>query len=106
MYEHNTSSRGNDAKSRFNQRINEMVLVSSILNYLRQERDYRATSNLLHAMDDHILQDIGVRRDQIDSLISEQRAIKKKLAATEAENRRNTRSSGSTFSGRGLSPQH
>ena len=83
-----------------------MVLVSSILNYLRQERDYRTTSTLLHAMDDHLLQDIGIRRDQIDSLISEQRKIKRQLAETEAQNRRNTRSSRPTFGGRGLAPQN
>ena len=87
----------------FTQRINEMVLVSSILNFLRREREYRATSTLLHAMDDHLLQDIGVRRDQIDSLLAEQRVIKSKQAAAEAENRRK---SYPTFSGRGLSHQH
>ena len=80
-----------------------MVLVSSILNFLRREREYRATSALLHSMDDHLLQDIGVRRDQIDSLLAEQRELKNKLAATEAEKRRN---SYPTHSGRGLAPQH
>ena len=99
----NTSSRGNNAPSRISQRINEMVLVSSILNYLRQVRTLRATSNLLHAMDDHLLQDIGIRRDQIDSLIAEQQEIKNKRAAAEAEKRRK---SYPTFSGRGLSHQH
>ena len=99
----NTSSRGNNAQSRISQRINEMVLVSSILNYLRQARTMRATSNLLHAMDDHLLQDIGLRRDQIDSLIAEQQEIKNKRAAAEAENRRK---SYPAYSGRGLSHQH
>ena len=99
----NTSSRGNNAPSRISQRINEMVLVSSILNYLRQVRTLRATSNLLHAMDDHLLQDIGLRRDQIDSLIVEQQEIKNKRAAAEAENRRK---SYPAYSGRGLSHQH
>jgi len=80
-----------------------MVIVSSILNYLRQVRTLRATSNLLHAMDDHLLQDIGIRRDQIDSLIAEQQEIKNKRAAAEAEKRRK---SYPTFSGRGLSHQH
>ena len=80
-----------------------MVLVSSILNYLRQERSYRATCTLLHAMDDHLLQDIGIRRDQIDSLVAEQRVIKRKNAAAEADNRRR---SYPTFSGNGLSHQH
>jgi len=80
-----------------------MVLVSSILNYLRQVRTLRATSNLLHAMDDHLLQDIGIRRDQIDSLITEQQEIKNKRAAAEAENRRK---SYPAHSGRGLSHQH
>ena len=83
-----------------------MVLVSSILNYLRQEREYRSTCNLLHAMDDHLLQDIGIRRDQIDSLVAEQREIKNRRAVAEAENRRNTPSSRPTFSGRGMAHQH
>jgi len=99
----NTWSRGNNAPSRISQRINEMVLVSSILNYLRQVRTLRATSNLLHAMDDHLLQDIGIRRDQIDSLIAEQQEIKNKRAAAEAENRRKPYPA---YSGRGLSHQH
>lgn len=80
-----------------------MILVSSILNFLRNKREYRATSTLLHAMDDHLLQDIGVRRDQIDLLLAEQRVIKSKQAAAEAKNRRK---SYPTFSGRGLSHQH
>ena len=80
-----------------------MVLVSSILNYLRQMRSMRATSNLLHGMDDHLLQDIGIRRDQIDSLVAEQQELKNRRAAAEAENRRKPYP---TFSGRGLSHQH
>ena len=36
-----------------------MVLVSSILNYLRQERASRAASAMFRAMNDHLLQDIG-----------------------------------------------
>lgn len=99
----NISSRGNDALLRLSQRINEMVFVSSILNYLRQESVYRATRAQLHAMDDHLLADIGIRRDQINSLVAEQREIKNKLAATEAENQRTSRP---TFSGQGLAPQH
>lgn len=80
-----------------------MVLVSSILDYLRQERKYRATRSQLHAMDDHLLADIGIRRDQINSLVAEQRAIKGKLAATEAENQPASRPA---FSGRDLAAQH
>lgn len=80
-----------------------MVFVSSVLNFLRQARTMRATSRLLHSMDDHLLQDIGVRRDQIDSLISEQLEIKNKRAAAERENRRK---STPAFGGRGLSAQH
>ncbi len=83
-----------------------MVLFSSILNYLRQERKFRATSDLLHAMDDHRLADIGVRRDQIDMLVSEQRVQSRHQAKAEAENKRNSRTSGATLGGHGLSPQH
>ncbi|HDL16936.1 MAG TPA: DUF1127 domain-containing protein [Rhizobiales bacterium] len=83
-----------------------MVIFSSIVNFLRRERDYRTTRTLLHAMDDHLLQDIGVRRDQIDSLVAEQRALKREQAAIEAQNQRNSRGSNSTLGGRGLAAQH
>ena len=83
-----------------------MVLVSSILNYLRQERDYRATRRVLHNMDDHLLRDIGVRRDQIDSLAHEQREISREHAAAEARNRRNRRGSTPSVGGHGLAAQH
>ena len=83
-----------------------MVLVSSILNYLRQERDYRATRSLLHNMDDHLLWDIGVRRDQIDSLALEQRKIRHGQAAAGARNRRNSRDSTPSVGGNGLAAQH
>jgi uncharacterized protein YjiS (DUF1127 family) len=86
--------------------MNEMVLFSSILNYLSQVRETRATSTLLHAMDDHRLADIGIRRDQIDFLIVEQRESKRSKAAAEAENKRNSHSSGATLGGHGLAPQH
>ena len=81
-----------------------MVLVSSILNYLRQERECRATSLQLHAMDDHRLADIGIRRDQIDSLVADKREIKRKNAAAEAQNKSN--SQGSALGGHGLAAQH
>lgn len=81
-----------------------MVLFSSFLNYLSQERKYRATSDLLHAMDDHRLEDIGVRRDQINALLAERRQLERQRLAAEAENKRNSRSS--TLGGRGLAPQH
>ena len=80
-----------------------MVLVSSILNYMRQERKYRATCDLLHAMDDHRLADIGIRRDQIDSLVAAQREIKRKHAAAEAEDKRNSQAA---VGGHGLAAQH
>jgi uncharacterized protein YjiS (DUF1127 family) len=98
-----TSSRGNDAPSRFSQRIFEMVLFSSIINFLNQEREYRATTSLLHAMDDHRLADIGIRRDQIDSLVAEQRELKRQKAASEAENRPTQRPA---VGGHGLAAQH
>ena len=83
-----------------------MVIVSSIMNFLRQSRSQRATRTLLHSMDDHLLQDIGIRRDQIDSLIAEQRALNRKQAAAEAQNRRNSRGSNSSLGGHGLAAQH
>ncbi len=83
-----------------------MVFFSSIVNFLRTERETRATRTLLHAMDDHLLQDIGVRRDQIDSLVAEQRDLKREKATAEAQNRRNSRGSNSALGGRGLAAQH
>ncbi len=83
-----------------------MVLFSSIINFLNQEREYRATSTMLHAMDDHLLQDIGIRRDQIDSLVAEQRELKRNAAANEAKTKRNTQTPGATLGGHGLAAQH
>ncbi len=83
-----------------------MVLVSSILNFLHQEREHRATCDLLHAMDDHRLADIGIRRDQIDSLVAEQREIKRNAAAAEAENKRSSQTPGAALGGHGLAAQH
>ena len=83
-----------------------MVLFSSILNFLNQEREYRATTSLLHAMDDHRLADIGIRRDQIDSLVTEQRELKRNAPASEAENNRNTQTPGAALGGHGLAAQH
>ncbi len=83
-----------------------MVLVSSILNYLRQKCDYHATSTLLHAMDDHLLRDIGIRRDQIDFLVAEQRETKRNAAASEAKTKRNTQTPGAALGGHGLAAQH
>lgn len=83
-----------------------MVILSSILKFLRRERGYRATRTLLHSMDDHLLQDIGVRRDQIDSLVAEQRAYKRKQAAAGAQNRPTAPGSNSTLGGHGLAAQH
>jgi len=83
-----------------------MVFFGSVMNFLRQARDQRVTSTLLHSMDDHLLQDIGVRRDQIDSLVAEQRKLNREKAAAEAQNRRNRRGSGSALGGHGLAAQH
>jgi len=83
-----------------------MVIVSSILNYLRQKRDSRATGMLLHNLSDHMLQDIGVRRDQIDTLIHMQRENRRQQSALDAQNRRNRRGSRQTPGGQGLAAQH
>ncbi len=83
-----------------------MDFVSSILKFLRAERDTRATRTLLHNMDDHILRDIGVRRDQIDSLILEQREIQRQQTQAEAQNRRDRQGSRPTPGGHGLAAQH
>jgi len=83
-----------------------MVFVSSTLNYLRQQRDYRATRRILHTMDDHLLRDIGIRRDQIDSLALEQRNIRREQTAAEARNRRNALGSTPGVGGHGLAAQH
>lgn len=83
-----------------------MVFVSSILKFLRQQRDSRATRTLLHNMDDHMLKDIGLRRDQIDSLILEQREINRRKTQADARDRRNRRGSRPTPGGQGLAAQH
>ncbi len=83
-----------------------MVIVSSILKFLRQKRDYRATRTQLHNLDDHMLWDIGVRRDQIDSLILEQREISRPQTAADTRDRRNRRGSRPAPGGQGLAAQH
>ena len=83
-----------------------MILVSSILNYLRLERDRRATRTLLHAMDDHLLRDIGLRRDQIDTLVAEQREFNRQRAAADAESTRKTQTPDATFGDHGIAAQH
>ena len=83
-----------------------MVIVTSLLNTLRQERGYRRTRSILHNMDDHRLQDIGVRRDQIDSLAFELREAERKRATADARKRRDEKRQGRTFGGHGLAPQH
>ena len=76
------------------------------MKFLLTELATRATRTLLPAMDAHLLHYIGVLRDQIDSLVAEQRDLKREKAAAEAQNRRNSRGSNSALGGRGLAAQH
>lgn len=43
-----------------------MYILSSLLRAWRARRDRIRTRRELRALDDHMLQDIGIRRDQID----------------------------------------
>jgi CBS domain containing-hemolysin-like protein len=52
------------------------------------------------------LADIGLRRDQINTLVAEQRKNKRTQAAAEAQNKRKTQTSGATLGGNGLAAQH
>lgn len=83
-----------------------MALVRSIIAYLRRERDYRRTRTCLHDLDDRILEDIGIRRDQIDTLAFELREHERRHAEVEAKDRRNEKERRDTLGGHGLAPQH
>lgn len=83
-----------------------MALVRSIIDYLRREHGYRRTRTSLHDLDDRILEDIGIRRDQIDTLAFRLRENERKYAAAEAQNRKNEKARHRTLGGSGLAPQH
>jgi uncharacterized protein YjiS (DUF1127 family) len=83
-----------------------MALVSSVINFLRRERDYRRTRTSLHGLDDRLLNDIGVRRDQIDTLALELRAIERRHGAAEAQDRRNQNALRKAVGGGGFAHQH
>ncbi len=43
-----------------------MIILSSIVDHLRRRQAYHQTYAMLSSMDDHMLQDIGISRAQID----------------------------------------
>lgn len=83
-----------------------MALVISIIDFLRRERDYRRTRSSLHSLDDRLLRDIGVRRDQIDSLAFQLREAQCRRADADARSRRNEETRRRPLDGRGLAAQH
>lgn len=84
-----------------------MAFLQTVWDYLRTAKDYRHTRRCLHNLDDRLLADIGLRRDQIDTLAHELYEVERKKTALEAENRKNEKSSRSgSFDGHGLAPQH
>lgn len=83
-----------------------MALVSSVIKFLRRERDYRRTRTSLHGLDDRLLNDIGVRRDQIDTLALELREIEGRHDAAEAQNRRNESARRKSAGEGGFAHQH
>ncbi|MDA7949014.1 MAG: DUF1127 domain-containing protein [Hyphomicrobiaceae bacterium] len=82
-----------------------MAIVSSIMSYLRRELGYRVTRRQLHELDDRILQDIGLRRDEIDGLALNLREKARANHAAEAHNRRNEKAHKGGVGG-GLAAQH
>lgn len=83
-----------------------MVIVTSILDFVRRERNYRKTRSILHSMDDHRLRDIGIRRDQIDRLSYELRTEHRFDGTDKAHRTRGKRPNIRKFGGQGLAPQH
>jgi len=83
-----------------------MDIVSSIVRFMRQEVDLRRTRKSLHELDDRILQDIGVRRDEINSLTLQLRDNARAQAAAEAQNRRNDKAHKRGLGGGGFAAQH
>ena len=82
-----------------------MVIVSSIMSYLRRELGYRVTRRQLHELDDRTLQDIGLRREEIDGLALKLRNHARANDAAEAHNRRNEKARKGGVGG-GLAAQH
>ena len=82
-----------------------MAIVSSIMSYLRRELGYRVTRRQLHELDDRTLEDIGLRRDEIDGLALKLRNQARANDAAEAHNRRNEKAHKSGLGG-GLAAQH
>ena len=83
-----------------------MAIVSSILSYLRRELGYRVTRRQLHELDDRTLQDIGLRRDEIDGLALKLRDEARVNDAAEAHNRRSENAHKRGVGGGGLAAQH
>lgn len=82
-----------------------MSIVSSIMSSLRRELGYRVTRRQLHELSDRMLDDIGLRRDEIDTLALQLREKARANDAAEAHNRRNAKAQKRGVGG-GLAAQH
>lgn len=51
-----------------------MYIFSTLLRGWRAWRDRTRTRNRLRVLDEHILSDIGIRRDEIDALVERSRS--------------------------------
>lgn len=83
-----------------------MALLTSIFDYLRRERDYRKTCKSLHQLDDRLLHDIGLRRDQINTVAYDLYEAERRHSAAKAQHRRQEKAGRGSMGGTGLAPQH
>lgn len=84
----------------------KMTLLTSLFDYLRRERNYRKTCRSLHQLDDRILHDIGLRRDQINSVACELYEAERQYSAANAQNRRQDKARRGAMGASGLAHQH
>lgn len=82
-----------------------MELIKSYVEFLRRRREYRITRSSLHDLDDRLLADIGVRRDQIDTLARDLHKAELKRDAAAAQERKEEKARRNTMGGHGLAPQ-
>ena len=83
-----------------------MGLLTEIFDYFRRANDYRQTRAILHDLDDRILHDIGLRRDQIDSVARDLYETERRRSDAIAQNRRQDKARRGSMGGTGLAAQH
>jgi len=83
-----------------------MTILTSLFDYLRRERNYRKTCKSLHQLDDRILHDIGLRRDQISSVARELYENERRHSAALVQNRRRDKAHRGPVGTSGLAHQH